>query len=179
MPTIEIVLTEKQREYVEEIAPLFGKNLKPSIEFTADQWLRRILRAPAVNGNTIWHSAERDGKVEILDPKQDGKIIKTYAFSELEPMLQDYLYIPSEHEAGADVVKLVLPQTMFDALRHVALLDALSFDARGVKREWTNFNQWLQNFVDREIVSGKIWADSVAWEEDETEAFRAKPRRSP
>ena len=177
MPTIEIVLTEKQREYVEEIAAVTGKKMQPPIELSPERWCFRSLRQVAQNANAIWHNAERDGKAEVLDPtkKAGSQVVITYKFSELEHWMKDYIYVPPKVAKGEESIRLVFPQALFDALRHAALLDALSMDARGEKRNWKDFNGWIDDLLDRRIVEGKIWADSVAWEEEETEAFKAKP----
>ncbi len=172
MPKLDLILTEQQTEWLDEIAPVASKKSDPKVDLTPERWLFRQLRNIASTTNGAWRYAERVGKFEYKDPKNSERVLANPSFGDAPKM--EWPEVTGD-EPAKGATRLFFSETLANGLLHAASMERLQGDVAGKPVKWDGFMGWVDNIVSELIATGKVWADAVEWEDEETETFKPKP----
>jgi hypothetical protein len=165
MPHLDIHLTEKQHDWLADIAEAASKKDEKHTEFTQEQWLFRQLRSIATQANAVWIGAEKADKFEFS--KGDKKW--SLAFKEAPVFAW-----PEDSEQKDGMIRLYFSEKFTHGLLCACSLEDMQLTKLGGERTWHSFAEWISETVNTLLYSFKPWADGVSMETEEEEQFANK-----
>ena len=141
------------------------------MELTPERYLHRMLRLAAQTGNAVARIAERDGQFELRT--KDGKT-KNVPYVEGKERFDGAIYHIPPTTAPNGSIWLYFSDSLIAGLRWAGVLETFEADITGKPIPWVTWEDWLNHYITRLLYDGKIWADSVTWEDEEEAAFRPK-----